>query len=76
MNLQQRGWFQKRFGRVFGYSMLILTSLFLISPVFFLFGVTLILLLGVLGVALLRVVVVVVVVLILILILILMRDVI
>ena len=35
MNLQQKGWLQKRFGRVFGYSLLILTSLFLISPVFF-----------------------------------------
>ncbi len=36
MNLQQKGWFQKRFGRLFGYALLILTSLFLISPVFFL----------------------------------------
>ena len=35
MNVQQRGWLQKRLGRVFGYAMLILTSLFLISPVFF-----------------------------------------
>ena len=35
MNIQQKGWLQKRFGRVFGYSILILTSLFLISPVFF-----------------------------------------
>jgi len=35
VNIQQKGWLQKRFGRVFGYTMLILTSLFLISPVFF-----------------------------------------
>jgi multiple sugar transport system permease protein len=35
VNVQQRGWLQKRLGRVFGYAMLILTSLFLISPVFF-----------------------------------------
>ncbi len=35
MNVQQKGWLQKRIGRVFGYSLLILTSLFLISPVFF-----------------------------------------
>ena len=37
MNLQQRGWLQKRFGRIFGYSLLVGTSLFLISPVFFMF---------------------------------------
>jgi ABC-type glycerol-3-phosphate transport system permease component len=36
MDLQQRGWLQKRFGRFFGYSLLVMTSLFLISPVFFL----------------------------------------
>ena len=35
MNLQQKGWLQKRLGRFIGYSLLILTSLFLISPVFF-----------------------------------------
>ncbi|MFC1996324.1 carbohydrate ABC transporter permease [Chloroflexota bacterium] len=35
MNVQQKGWLQKRIGRVFGYTMLIVTSLFLISPVFF-----------------------------------------
>ena len=35
MNVQQKGLFQKRFGRAFGYAMLIGTSLFLISPVFF-----------------------------------------
>jgi ABC-type glycerol-3-phosphate transport system permease component len=35
MNIQTKGWLQKRFGRIFGYSLLIVTSLFLISPVFF-----------------------------------------
>jgi multiple sugar transport system permease protein len=35
VNVQQKGWLQKRVGRIFGYSLLILTSLFLISPVFF-----------------------------------------
>jgi ABC-type glycerol-3-phosphate transport system permease component len=35
VNIQQKGRLQKRLGRFFGYGMLILTSLFLISPVFF-----------------------------------------
>ena len=37
MNIHQKGKAQKRFGRVFGYTTLIVTSLFLIAPVFFLF---------------------------------------
>ncbi len=36
INVQKRGWFLKRFNRVFGYTTLIVTSLFLIAPVFFL----------------------------------------
>ncbi len=35
INLQQKGWFLKRFNRGMGYTTLIITSLFLIAPVFF-----------------------------------------
>lgn len=37
MQLQKKGWLLKRFNRTLGYSMLIITSLFLFAPVFFLF---------------------------------------
>lgn len=35
INLQQKGWFLKRFNHGMGYTALVLTSLFLIAPVFF-----------------------------------------
>jgi multiple sugar transport system permease protein len=35
INAQQKGWFLKRFNRGMGYTTLILTSIFLIAPVFF-----------------------------------------